>query len=691
MGIEGACCTTMMLAEDHDHANTVRDSNPPSRWLKHTPIQTTTEVLTALAQFRELPEGRSDLHLPDDDDVKTTLGIIHEELDRVKARVAESPDILQALANDPNALSKLTDDHYCILMVNSLETPYPWYRLVTAWMIGDRRDAAVAKHVGPYARLYIDALMHCPIVSRTASRAMKVQEIPSLVGMFENPTAHCRAGAPINFWGLSSFTVNDAILKDKAFAGDARARTIIYKCDALPCVDIRPFSLFPKDEREVMPVPPAMFVAMGISFTHPLTPNHLFIPMKYNGDDKFAYITPPVGAPPTAARENVAVPIPTLQPAAPPLHTRISKRFIRYLTPCPQSHNECWEGNAPTTLTEKATVQMLFLPSRPTHEGFSTPHVALMCGSSAAAKLVLDAVLAATSATGKAAGGITTSNGLTLLHAAALGGQPAAVLQQLVLCGCSPTAKDADGCSVMHFAATGGSVDTLEFILTKGGRMTDKDSDGYTVMMAAAEGGSIEAMKFVLANGGRMADKRGDDYTVVMAAAYGGSVDAIKFVLANGGNMTDKRSDGFTVMMAAAQGGFVEAMKFVLDNGGNVTDRDSGGYTVMMAAAFGGSIEAMNFVLDNGGSLTEKTRSGHTVMMHAAQGGSVEAMKLILANGGCMTDRASDGFTVMMFAASGGSVEAMRLVQANGGRLMGVLRHCSSNETKEFCRLNGGD
>ena len=289
-----------------DHANTVRDSNPPSRWLKRTPIKTTSEVLTNLAQFRELPEGRTDLYLPDDDDVETTLGIIHEQLSRIKVQVAKSPDMLQALANDPNALSKLTDDHYCILMVNSLEAPYPWYRLVTAWMIGDRRDPAVEKHVGPYARLYIDALMHCPIASRTATRSMKVQEIPSLVRMFANPTVHCKAGAPINFWGLSSFTVNDAVLGDKAYAGDAKAQTIIYKCDALPCVDISPFSLFEKDEQEVMPVPPAMFVATGVFFSHPLTPNHLFIPLKYCGDDKYAYIQPPVKATPSATAAPAA-------------------------------------------------------------------------------------------------------------------------------------------------------------------------------------------------------------------------------------------------------------------------------------------------------------------------------------------------------------------------------------------------
>ena len=248
----------------------------------------------------------------------------------------------------------------------------------------------------------------------------------------------------------------------------------------------------------------------------------------------------------------------------PALPTKSAKRFIHYLTPCPQSHAECWAGNAPTTLHEKATVEMLCFPIRPNHEGFTTSHVALMCGSSAAAMLVLDTV--------HSAGSITTDKGLTLLHAAALGGQPPDFLQQLLQRGCSPTAKDANGCSVMHYAAISGCVETMKYILANGGNMTDISNDGETIMMIAALGGSIEAMKFVLANGGNMTNKTKDDWTLMIYAARGG-VEAMKFVLANGGNMTDKAIDGYTVMMSAAYGGSVEAMKFILANGGNMTEK----------------------------------------------------------------------------------------------------------------------
>ena len=241
-----------------------------------------------------------------------------------------------------------------------------------------------------------------------------------------------------------------------------------------------------------------------------------------------------------------------------PVHSKSAKRFIRYKTLCPQSHAECWAGNAPTTLHETATVKFparcsLFPPLN--HDGFTTSHVALMCGSAATARLVLDSV--------HDVGNIRTSNGLTLLHAAALGGQPVDVLQQLIQRGCSPTSKDANGRSVMHYAATGGSIEAMKLVVANGGSVTDKDNAARTVMMAAAEGGSIEAMKWILGNGGTVTGKDNMAYTVMMAAAGGGSVEAMKFILANGGTMSETAIDGFDVMMAAAGGGFIDAMKLV--------------------------------------------------------------------------------------------------------------------------------
>ena len=203
-------------------------------------------------------------------------------------------------------------------------------------------------------------------------------------------------------------------------------------------------------------------------------------------------------------------------------------------------------------LNEKATVKMLW--SSPslcsltpkTHEGLTTSHVALMCGSSAAAKLVLDTV--------HAAGSITRSE-LTLLHAAALRGQAADVLQQLINIYNAAAAQQQRmivACSCMYYAALGGCIETMKYIFANGGSMDDKSYHGATVM-AAALGGSIEAMKFVLANGGSVSDKGSDGWNVLMAAAEGGSVDAVRFTLTNGSSTrNDKDVVSRTAMMAAA-------------------------------------------------------------------------------------------------------------------------------------------
>ena len=57
-----------------------------------------------------------------------------------------------------------------------------------------------------------------------------------------------------------------------------------------------------------------------------------------------------------------------------------TKRFIRYMTPCPQSHDECGLAICPQ-LHETATVKIPCFCAFQAHEDFATSHVALMCGS----------------------------------------------------------------------------------------------------------------------------------------------------------------------------------------------------------------------------------------------------------------------------------------------------------------------
>ena len=56
----------------------------------------------------------------------------------------------------------LEEDDLLVIMWYTMEDPYPWFKLLNAWMYINRRDDTVKKHIGPMARLLITALLKLP-------------------------------------------------------------------------------------------------------------------------------------------------------------------------------------------------------------------------------------------------------------------------------------------------------------------------------------------------------------------------------------------------------------------------------------------------------------------------------------------------------------------------------------------------
>jgi hypothetical protein len=192
------------------------------------------------------PPDRPDILLPDDDDYMTVLKFIEGSLTDVRKRPATAKLIVEC---------GLTEDEVRMLIVYKLEYPYPVYRLLNALLMCDRRDPEVIAKVGPAFTLLFRAMEKLPRVRKNASRAVIVNDIPSLVKLYDN---YKSLNPQLCFWGFSSFTTNDAVMN--AFLGVAGAKGLVYSCPALTGVDMEPFKPDGlQAESELLPLPPAMF------------------------------------------------------------------------------------------------------------------------------------------------------------------------------------------------------------------------------------------------------------------------------------------------------------------------------------------------------------------------------------------------------------------------------------------------
>ena len=128
-----------------------------------------------------------------------------------------------------------------------------------------------------------------PKIKSRAARAVKVQNIPSLVATYDQYTTRLAAGKNLSFWGVSSFSTNDDVINDPMFCGNEHEEGIIYMCGELVGVDMEPFKPDGMEgEDEILPMCPAVFEVQAAVKNE----KKLIVSLKQTGHEVFSYVEP---------------------------------------------------------------------------------------------------------------------------------------------------------------------------------------------------------------------------------------------------------------------------------------------------------------------------------------------------------------------------------------------------------------
>lgn len=171
-------------------------------------------------------------------------------------------------------------------------------------------------------------------------------------------------------------------------------------------------------------------------------------------------------------------------------HPALLKCHLRYVSEIHSAHRDVMAGAAAVPSWEMAIVHIHALGTNSSlNRRFSTAHLALIINHVEAIKQLLrttqDTVLAKQ----------CTEQGMTLLHAALLGNVHETVIDKLVRCGCSATARTQWGHTCAMFAALGGNVSFVKRFYS-----LEHTYEGTTLLTYAAAGGSLDAVKYVCAH-----------------------------------------------------------------------------------------------------------------------------------------------------------------------------------------------
>ena len=242
--------------------------------------------------------------------------------------------------------------------------------------------------------------------------------------------------------------------------------------------------------------------------------------------------------------------------------------------------------------------------------------------------------------------------------------------------GCPIDVLSSRGESVLHFAAQGGHVELVYWLVECGLDVNREDANGNTSLHSAACNDKLEAVQELLRLGGRasMTKVAGTYGTPLHQAAFGGHKKVMSVLLDEGCPIDVLSSIGKSVLRATAEGGHVELVGWLVKCGVDVNRGDADGYTPIHSAARNGKLEAVHELLRLGGkaSMTKVAGTYGTPLHQAALGGHKKVMSVLLDEG-CPIDVVnSSGQSVLHSAAEGGHVE-----------LLGWLVECGMDVNRE--------
>ena len=119
---------------------------------------------------------------------------------------------------------------------------------------------------------------------------------------------------------------------------------------------------------------------------------------------------------------------------------------------------------------------------------------------------------------------------------------------------------DSFGRKPIYWAAVGGHISVMEWLVAQGARIDAKRNDGGMLIHSAAFGGHISVMEWLVAHGASIDAKTNNGWMPIHSAAFGGHISVMEWLVAKGASI-----DGEMLIHVAAASDHIEVVKFLLD------------------------------------------------------------------------------------------------------------------------------
>ncbi|MEO8614072.1 MAG: ankyrin repeat domain-containing protein, partial [Luteolibacter sp.] len=197
-------------------------------------------------------------------------------------------------------------------------------------------------------------------------------------------------------------------------------------------------------------------------------------------------------------------------------------------------------------------------------------------------------------------------------------------LKKFIAAGFKPDARNPDGDSALHIAASAGAENSANFLLKRGLSVDLRGGSGRTPLMGAVMADQTVMVRWLLRQGADPRAKDKDGFMPLMLAVREGSAGSVAELASYNRENLD------AALLLAALVGRADVIDSLTNYGASVYARMEDGRTPLMIAAENGNTDAVKLLLDLGASRYTTDPNGRTAAELAKTAGHEDIAALIL-------------------------------------------------------------
>lgn len=222
-------------------------------------------------------------------------------------------------------------------------------------------------------------------------------------------------------------------------------------------------------------------------------------------------------------------------------------------------------------------------------------------------------------------------------------------------------ARDAQGLSLLHYAAYGRDAGLVEFLIDKGAESGAAGPSGETPLMVAASNDRAEIVAALLKKGAPLEAKNEYGRTaLVLCAREQGQAATARILLEAGADIEAADRNGSTALELAAWRGKTEFVDLLLERGARVPESGEFWTNLLNEAVSHGLAKLFGRLTADGQDLKALDPRGDWLIHTAAAGGSVEIVGRLVDKGFSPAKADRFGWTPLHYAARDGRAEVLR-------------------------------